>query len=175
MPSRRSCMNIFLAGATGAVGRALIPRLIDQGHAVTGTTRSTAKAQELRALGVTPAVVDGLDRDGMVAAVRAAEPDAIVHQMTALTGLTDLRRLEKAFAMTNRLRTEGTDHLLTAGREVGAPVIAQSFAGWPYEPTGGPVKNEDDPLMTNPPKQLRTTFAASGHIERADPESGGPG
>jgi nucleoside-diphosphate-sugar epimerase len=166
-------MNIFLAGATGAVGRALIPKLIDHGHAVTGTTRSTDKAQELRALGVTPVVVDGLDRDGLINAVRATEPDAIVHQMTALAGLSDLRRLEKSFAMTNRLRTEGTDHLVAAGLQVGAPVIAQSFAGWPYEPTGGPVKNEDDPLMTDPPKQLRTTFAAIRHVEEVVPDSGG--
>jgi nucleoside-diphosphate-sugar epimerase len=166
-------MNIFLAGATGAVGRALIPQLIEHGHGVTGTTRSTVKAEELRGLGITPVVVDGLDRDGLINAVRATEPDAIVHQMTALSGLNDLRRFEKAFAMTNRLRTEGTDHLLAAGREVGAPVIAQSFAGWPYEPAGGPIKTEDDPLMDAPPKQMRATIAAIRHIEQVVPAAGG--
>jgi len=166
-------MNIFLAGATGAVGRALIPQLIEHGHVVTGTTRSNSKAQELRALGVTPVVVDGLDRDGLINAVRATEPDAIVHQMTALSGLNDLRRFEKAFAMTNRLRTEGTDHLVAAAREFGAPVVAQSYAGWPYEPTGGPVKTEDDPLMAAPPRQLRTTFDAIRHVEQVVPAAGG--
>jgi nucleoside-diphosphate-sugar epimerase len=166
-------MKIFLAGATGAVGRALIPKLIDHGHAVVGTTRSEARAEELRAIGVTPVVVDGLDRHGLVDAVRAAEPDVIVHQMTALSGLSDFRRFEKAFAMTNRLRTEGTDHLLAAGREVGAPVIAQSYTGWPYAPTGGWIKTEDDPLMDDPPKQLRTSLAAIRHIEQAVPAAGG--
>jgi nucleoside-diphosphate-sugar epimerase len=166
-------MKIFLAGATGAVGRALIPKLIDHGHAVVGTTRSEARAEELRAIGVTPVVVDGLDRHGLVDAVRAAQPDVIVHQMTALSGLSDFRRFEKAFAMTNRLRTEGTDHLLAAGREVGAPVIAQSYAGWPYAPTGGWIKTEDDPLMDDPPKQLRTSLAAIRHIEQAVPAAGG--
>jgi nucleoside-diphosphate-sugar epimerase len=166
-------MKIFLAGATGAVGRALIPKLIDHGHAVVGTTRSEARAEELRAIGVTPVVVDGLDRHGLVDSVRAAEPDVIVHQMTALSGLSDFRRFEKAFAMTNRLRTEGTDHLLAAGREVGAPVIAQSYAGWPYAPTGGWIKTEDDPLMDDPPKQLRTSLAAIRHIEQAVPAAGG--
>jgi nucleoside-diphosphate-sugar epimerase len=139
-------MNIFIAGATGAVGRTLIPQLIDHGHAVTGTTRSPAKADALRALGATPVVVDGLDRAGVLNAVRAAEPDAIVHQMTALSGLSDPRKFERSFAMTNRLRTEGTDHLLAAAAEVGATVVAQSFAGWPYAPEGGPVKTEDDTL-----------------------------
>jgi nucleoside-diphosphate-sugar epimerase len=166
-------MNIFLAGATGAVGRALIPKLIDNGHAVTGTTRSDGKAAELRALGVTPAVVDGLDRAAVIEAVRAAEPDVIVHQMTALSGLDDLRRFEQAFALTNRLRTAGTDNLLAAAAEVGATVVAQSYAGWPYEPAGGPVKTEDDPLMADPPKQMRTTLAAIRHLERVVPAAGG--
>jgi nucleoside-diphosphate-sugar epimerase len=165
-------MNIFIAGATGAVGRALIPLLVDHGHAVTGTSRSSGKAAALEALGATGVVVDGLDRDAVLAAIRAARPDAIVHQMTALAGL-DLRRVERAFATTNRLRTEGTDHLLAAAREVGASVVAQSFAGWPYAPVGGAVKTEDDPLDPDPPKQLRTTLAALRHVEDAVTASGG--
>src|SRR5437764_2386984 len=127
-------MNIFIAGATGAVGRALIPKLIDHGHAVTGTTRTSEKAAALRALGATPAVVDGLDREAVIAAVQAAQPDAVVHQMTALTGLGDPRKFASSFAMTNRLRTEGTDNLLAAAEQVGATVVAQSYAGWPFEP-----------------------------------------
>jgi nucleoside-diphosphate-sugar epimerase len=172
MLSRRCCMNIFIAGAAGAVGRALIPQLIDHGHAVTGTTRSPEKADALRALGATPVVVDGLDRDAVVAAVREARPDAIVHQMTALAG-TDLRKFAQAFAMTDRLRTEGTDNLLAAAAEVGATVVAQSYAGWPYEPTGGPLKTEDDPLMSHPPKQMQTTLAAIRHVEQVVPAAGG--
>jgi 2-alkyl-3-oxoalkanoate reductase len=166
-------MNVFIAGATGAVGRTLIPQLIEHGHAVTGTTRSPAKAPELRTLGATPVVVDGLDREAVLAAVRAAEPQAIVHQMTALSNLTDMRRFERSFAMTNRLRTEGTDHLVAAARDVGATVVAQSFAGWPYAPTGGPVKTEDDPLDPDPPKQLRSTLAAIRHVEDTVTAAGG--
>jgi 2-alkyl-3-oxoalkanoate reductase len=166
-------MNVFIAGATGAVGRAMIPRLIEHGHAVTGTTRSEPKAQALRALGATPVVVDGLDRDALIAAVRAAQPDAIVHQMTALADLGDPRRFQRSFAETNRLRTEGTDNLLAAAAEVGAPIVAQSYAGWPYEPVGGPVKDEDAPLMANPPKQMRATVDALRHVERVVPAAGG--
>jgi nucleoside-diphosphate-sugar epimerase len=166
-------MNIFIAGATGAVGRALIPQLVDHGHTVTGTTRSPGKAEALRALGATPVVVDGLDRDGMIAAVKDAAPDVVVHQMTALSNLTDLRHFEQAFAMTNRLRTEGTDTLVAAAREVGALLIAQSFAGWPYEPTGDMIKDEDAPLMAHPPKQMRTSFDAIRHVEEVVPAAGG--
>jgi nucleoside-diphosphate-sugar epimerase len=166
-------MNIFIAGATGAVGRALIPKLIANGHAVTGTTRSNAKADALRALGATPAVVDGLDRSGLIEAVRAAQPDAIVHQMTSLAGLSDPRKFERSFALTNRLRTEGTDNLLAAAAEVGAPIVAQSYTGWPYEPVGGPVKDEDAPLMADPPKQMRATLDAIRHVERLVPAAGG--
>jgi 2-alkyl-3-oxoalkanoate reductase len=173
MLSRRCCMNIFIAGATGAVGRALIPKLVEHGHAVTGTTRSPEKAAALRALGATPAVVDGLDRDAVIAAVRAARPDAVVHQMTALAGLGDPRRFERSFAQTNRLRTEGTDNLLAAAAEVGAPIVAQSYAGWPYEPAGGPVKDEDAPLMADPPRQMRPTVEAIRHVERVVPAAGG--
>jgi 2-alkyl-3-oxoalkanoate reductase len=160
-------MNVFIAGATGAVGRALIPKLIEHGHAVTGTTRSPAKADSIRALGATPAVADGLGREAVAAAVRAAQPDVIVHQMTALAGLGDPRKFQRSFAATDRLRTEGTDNLLAAAAEVGATVVAQSYAGWPYEPAGGAVKDEDAPLMADPPKQMRGTVAALRHVEGA--------
>jgi 2-alkyl-3-oxoalkanoate reductase len=166
-------MNIFIAGATGAVGRALIPKLIEHGHAVTGTTRSPAKADSIRALGATPAVADGLGREAVAAAVRAAQPDVIVHQMTALAGLGDPRKFQRSFAATDRLRTEGTDNLLAAAAEVGATVVAQSYAGWPYEPAGGAVKDEDAPLMADPPKQMRGTVAALRHVEGAVTAAGG--
>ena len=166
-------MNVFIAGATGAVGRALIPKLIEHGHAVTGTTRSPARADSIRALGATPAVADGFDREAVVSVVRAAQPDVIVHQMTALAGLGDPRRFQRSFAATDRLRTEGTDNLLAAAAEVGATVVAQSYAGWPYEPVGGPVKDEDAPLMADPPKQMRGTVAALRHVEGAVTAAGG--
>ena len=161
-------MNLFLAGATGAVGRSLIPLLTSQGHTVTGTTRSPRKAGELRALGAVPVVLDGLDRRAVLDAVAAARPDAIVHQMTALGDMADIRHIEKEFAATNRLRTEGTDNLLAAARAAGVVrVVAQSYAGWPYERVGGAVKTEDDPLDPAPPADARETLAAIRHLEAA--------
>jgi 2-alkyl-3-oxoalkanoate reductase len=167
-------MNIFLAGATGAVGRSLIPLLTSRGHTVTGTTRSPQKADALRALGAEPVVLDGLDRRGVLAAVADARPDAIVNQMTALSGLSDMRKFEREFALTNRLRTEGTEHLLEAARATGVErVIVQSYAGWPYARTGGPVKTEEDPLDAHPPKQLRATLDAIRRQEELVTAAGG--
>ncbi len=167
-------MNIFLAGATGAVGRSLIPLLRDHGHSVTGTTRSPEKAAALRALGAEPVVLDGLDRAGVLEAVAAAQPDAIISQMTALSGLSDLRKFERAFALTNRLRTEGTEHLLDAARATGVErVIVQSYAGWPYARTSGPVKAESDPLDPRPPKQMRSTLDAIRRQEELVTAAGG--
>lgn len=166
-------MHVFLAGATGAAGRSFIPLLLEHGHEVTGTTRSADRAPALEALGARAVVVDGLDRDAVIRAVREAAPDAIVHQMTALRGLKP-RRPDRTFAMTNRLRTEGTDHLLAAARAAGVErFVAQSFAGWPYECTGGPVKCEDDPLRDPGPKGARETLAAIVHVERAVRAAGG--
>ena len=167
-------MNIFLAGASGAVGRSLIPLLTTNGHTVTGTTRSPAKAEALRALGAEPVVLDGLDRGAVLDAVAAARPDAIVSQMTALSGLSDLRRFERAFALTNRLRTEGTEHLLAAARAAGVErVLVQSYGGWPYARTDGSAKAESDPLDPDPPKQMRTTFDAIRRQEELVTEAGG--
>jgi nucleoside-diphosphate-sugar epimerase len=163
-------MHILIAGATGAAGRALIPHLIANGHTVTGTTRSQAKTDELRALGATPQIMDGLDAASVRNAVEAADPDVIVHQMTALTGI-DMRNIDKAFAVTNRLRTEGTRHLLAAAE--GKLLIAQSFAGWPGARTGGLVKTEADPLDPSPPKGIRATHAAIVELERLTTEAGG--
>ena len=166
-------MHIFLAGATGAVGRTLIPTLREHGHTVTGTTRSPAKAEAIRALGAEPVTMDGLDAASVLAAVRAAEPDVIVHQMTALVGI-DFRKFDRSFAVTNRLRTEGTEHLLAAMRDVGVPrIVAQSYAGWTYERTGGPVKTERDPLDPAPPKGMRETHAAIHRLEELVGGAGG--
>src|SRR4051794_21994652 len=109
-------MNVFVAGATGAIGRRLVPLLVADGHEVTAMTRSPAKATGLRDLGATPVVADGLDRTAVIEAVARAQPEVVIHEMTALTGLKSLRNFDKKFALTNRLRTEGTAHLLEAAR-----------------------------------------------------------
>jgi nucleoside-diphosphate-sugar epimerase len=160
-------MKIFVAGATGALGRPLVAQLVARGHEVTGMTRSESKQDLLREFGARPVVADALDPDGVARAVAEAEPDVIVHQLTAI-GAFNPRRMERDFAATNRLRTEGTDHLLAAGRAVGVKrFIAQSFAPWPYARTGGMVKSEDDPLDNEPPAQVRTTLDAIKYLERA--------
>src|SRR5829696_3197269 len=158
-------MKVFVAGATGAIGKQLLPILVDRGHEVTGMTRSRAKQDAIRAMGARPVVADGLDPEGVAQAVAEAEPEAVIHELTDLTG-TFARNIDKAFATTNRLRTEGTDHLLTAARAVGARrFIAQSFAGWPFKRVGGEVKSEEDPLDDSPPKPIRQTLAAIRHLE----------
>ncbi len=159
-------MRVFVAGATGAIGQRLVPLLIDAGHEVTGTTRTPSKTDGLRLDGATPVVLDGRDGEAVRRAVLDAEPEVVVHEMTALSGDLDLRHFAESFAETNRLRTETTDHLLAAAVEVGARrFVAQSFAGWPNEQSGGPVKTEDDPLNTDPPKQVRETLGAILHLE----------
>src|SRR5262245_25924374 len=141
-------MRIFVAGATGAIGQRLVPLLASTGrHTVFGLTRTPAKAAFIRTLGAEPAIADGLDADAIHAAITTARPDVIVHEMTDLSGAADLRNFDRAFATSNRLRTEGTDHLLAAARAKGVRrFVAQSFCGWPYARTGGPVKSEAEPL-----------------------------
>jgi nucleoside-diphosphate-sugar epimerase len=165
-------MKVLVAGATGAIGRQLVPKLVANGHEVVGMTRSEARAEEVRALGARPAVADALDPEQVAAAVAASEPEAIVHQLTALSGDLDLRNLDRTFATTNRLRIEGTDHLLSAARAAGVRrFLAQSFAGWPYARIGGPVKDEEAPLDDDPPPSVRETTAAIRHLERAVTEA----
>jgi nucleoside-diphosphate-sugar epimerase len=167
-------MRIFLAGATGALGRRLVPLLVAGGHQVSGTTRTPEKADDLREWGAEPVVVDALDRAAVYAAVAAAKPDVVVHQLTALTVELKLRKLDQTFAMTNRLRTEGTDILLAAAQAAGARrFVAQSFTGWPSERTGGPVKTEDDPIDPHPYPASRQTVAAIRHVETVVPAARG--
>jgi nucleoside-diphosphate-sugar epimerase len=163
-------MHVFVAGGTGVVGRPLIPKLLAAGHEVTVTTRSPAKAAELRTLGAEGVVADGLDGSAMTKAVEEAEPDAIVHQMTALAGKPDMRRFDRWFAVTNELRTTGTDILLAAARKLGVKhLVAQSYTGW-TNPTGGePVKSERDGFDPDPPKMQRQTLAAIRYIEEVVP------
>ena len=162
-------MRIFIAGATGALGGRLVPLALAAGHEVVGTTRSPAKAERLRALGAEAAVIpDALDRDAVVAAVAAAHPDVVVHELTALANLRNLRNLDRAFAETNRLRSEGTDILLAGARAAGARrFVAQSFTSWPYAREGGMVKTEEDPLDPAPPADARGSLAAIRHVESA--------
>jgi nucleoside-diphosphate-sugar epimerase len=158
-------MKVFVAGATGAIGRQLVPLLLARGHRVIGMTRSEAKQAALWDLGAQPVVADALDADQVADAVAQAQPDVIVHQLTAISGL-DLRHFDRDFALTNRLRTEGTDHLLSAGRAVGVRrFVAQSYGAWPYARTGAPVKSEDDPLDPTPPREMRESMAAIRHLE----------
>jgi nucleoside-diphosphate-sugar epimerase len=160
-------MRVFVAGATGAIGKQLMPRLVAAGHEVHGMTRSEAKQAMLDELGAVPVVVDALDPDQVAEAVTRARPDVIVHQLTAI-GAVDPRHFERDFALTNRLRTEGTDHLLSAGQAVGARrFVAQSNGAFPYARTGGAVKGEEDPLDPTPVREMRTTVAAIHHLEHA--------
>ena len=160
-------MRVFVTGATGALGRHLVPGLVAAGHEVTATTRTPGKVAQLRAAGAAPAVVDGLDREAVIAAVRAAAPEVIVHEMTALADMRSLRRLDRVFAVTNELRTRGTDNLLEAARAAGAGrFIAQSFTGWPNIRDGGPVKTEEDPLDSRPVPSAARTLAAIRHVEK---------
>jgi nucleoside-diphosphate-sugar epimerase len=161
-------MKVFVAGASGALGTQLVPQLVGHGHEVVGMTRTPSKRAALRALGARPVVADALDPEAVARAVAAAEPEVIVHQLTALSGPLDMRHIDRYFATTNRLRTEGTDHLLAAGRAVEVRrFVAQSYAGWPFARTGGPVKDETDPLDPDPPAALRATLAAIRHVEQA--------
>jgi 2-alkyl-3-oxoalkanoate reductase len=165
-------MRIFVAGAAGAIGQHLLPQLTAQGHQVTATTRSPAKLELLRGLGAEPLVVDGLDAAAVGEAVARSEPEVVVHQMTSLAGVLSLRRFDKEFAATNRLRTDGTDHLLAAAAAAGARrFIAQSYTGWPNVRAGGPVKSEDDPLDPAPPAAQRESLAAISRLERVVPSA----
>jgi 2-alkyl-3-oxoalkanoate reductase len=167
-------LRIFLAGATGTLGRRLVPRLIERGHHVTGTTRSDRGAALLREMGAEPAVLDPLDAPAVHDAVAAARPDVVVHQLTALAGVKFGRNFDRTFAQTNRLRTEGTDILLAAARAAGVRrLVWQSYAGWPYARQGGPAKTEDDPLDPDPPADARESLAAIRHLERAVTEADG--
>jgi len=162
-------MKIFVAGATGALGRQLVPQLVARGHDVVGMTRSASKQDLVRSLGARPVVADALDPDAVAQAVATAEPEVIVHQLTALSGESGPRHIDRFFETTNRLRTEGTDHLLAAGRSVGARrFVAQSFGAFRFARTGGPVLTEADPLDPNdPPAPLRSVQAGYLYLEQA--------
>src|SRR5688500_15824932 len=161
-------MKVLLAGASGALGKQLIPRLVADGHEVVGITRSESKLGMLRELGATGVVADVLDPDQVARVVAEAEPEVIIHQVTALNRDFDVKHFDRTFEETNRLRIEATDHLLAAGRAVGVKrFIAQSYTSWPFARTGGAVKTEDDPLDPDPPAAMRHSLEAIRHVEDA--------
>jgi nucleoside-diphosphate-sugar epimerase len=161
-------MRVFVAGATGAIGKQLVPRLVAAGHEVHGMTRNESKQAMLSELGAVPVVADALDADEVAGAVARARPDVIVHELTSI-GALDLRHFDRGFALTNRLRTKGTDHLLSAGQAVGVRrFVAQGVCAYGmYARTGGPVKTEEDPLESTPVPEMRETLAAIRHLEEA--------
>ncbi len=160
-------MKILLAGATGAIGRRLIPMLVKAGHTVTGTTQHPEKMMTIHSAGATPMQMNALNEKDVLAAVQKAQPEIIIHQLTAIPANLNLRHFDEEFELTNRLRTEGTDHLLAAARAAGVRrFIAQSYAGW-YARTGGWIKTEDDPLISSGISDGRKTLEATMHVETA--------
>jgi nucleoside-diphosphate-sugar epimerase len=163
-------MHVFVAGAGGAIGLRLVSQLVQQGHRVTATTRNLDKRDALRALGAQPVIMDGLDATSVSQAVARARPDAIVHQMTALAAKPNLRRFDRWFAVTNELRTRGTDNLLAAAAAADVPrFVAQGYTGWTNPSTGAPVKTETDQLDPEPLKWQRASMAAIRYVEETVP------
>jgi nucleoside-diphosphate-sugar epimerase len=159
-------MKVLVTGGTGAIGKFLLPLLVENRHEVVALTRSVTKADQLEDSGVSAVIVDPLDKPRLTAAVRRAEPDVIIHQLSALSGVGNFRKFDQEFALTNRFRTEVTDTLLAAARTIGTRrFIAQSYCGWPYAKKGGPVKTEEDPLDPKPPENFTKTLAAIRYLE----------
>jgi nucleoside-diphosphate-sugar epimerase len=167
-------MRVFVTGASGAIGTPLVRQLLERGHDVVGSTRSKESAERVKATGADSIVLDVLDARAVRKAVLEAQPDAIVHEATALANLTDFKHFDRSFAQTNRLRTEGTDALLAAAREAEVQrFIAQSYASARYERVGGPVKTEEDPLDSNPVPAMRETIAAMRYLDETVTAAGG--
>lgn len=159
-------MKVLVAGAAGALGTQLVPLLVERGHEVVGTTRSASRSAAIEELGAAAAVLDALDQDAVARLVAKTRPEVVVHQLTALAGSLDMRHFDRAFAATNRLRIEATDHLLGAARAAGVRrFVAQSYTGWPFARSGGPIKTEEDPLDPSPPQDMQSTLDAIRHLE----------
>lgn len=160
--------KVFVAGANGAVGKPLVAQLIAHGYDVVAMTRSPKHSDALRALGAEPVVADALDRAALIEAVARAEPEVVIHELTALTHAKDYKHFDDEFAMTNRLRTEGTDNLLAAAQAAGARrFIIQSYGNWNYARSGATTKNEDDPLDPTPPANQTKSIEAIRYLEEA--------
>jgi len=167
-------MKVFVVGASGAIGTRLVPQLLARGHEVVGTATSLERTEAVRALGAQSLVLDALDEDAVRRAVRAARPDAIVYQATALANLSDFKNFDRSFAQTNRLRTRGIDHAIAAARESGVrKLVAQSYASARYAREGGMVKSEDDRLDPTPVPAMRESFEAMRYLDRTVTQAGG--
>ncbi len=161
-------MRIFVAGAAGAIGRPLIGELVAHGYEVFGMTRTSSKASLLKNAGAVPVIADALNREALLNAICEAAPQVVINQLTAIPQRLNLRHFSRDFELTNRLRIEGTDHLLAGARRAGVDrVIAQSFAGWPYARVGSWIKNEEDSLDDHPPAELNDSLNAIQHLENA--------
>src|SRR5207248_10129304 len=159
-------MKSFVTGGTGAIGKFLLPLLLEDRHEVVALTRSPDKAEPLDKMGITTVIADPLDKQQLTAAVRRAEPEVINRQLTALSGVGNFRKLDQDFTLTNRFRTEVTDSVLAAARTIGTRrFAAPSYCGWPYAKKGGPVKTEEDPLDPKPPESFTKTLAAIRYLE----------
>jgi nucleoside-diphosphate-sugar epimerase len=167
-------MKVFVAGGSGAMGRRLVPQLVAAGYEVTAMTRDARRASWLRQAGAQPVIADALDRPAVAAALRRSGPEVVIHQLTALTGVTSLRNFDREFALTNRLRTEGTDYLLDGARVAGARrIVAQSYGNWNYERTGSTAKTEQDPFDPEPPANQVRSLQAIRYLEDAVVNAGG--
>lgn len=164
-------MRVFVTGATGVLGRYLVPSLVAAGHQVTATTRKPANVAQLREVGADPVVLDGLDRSAVIAAVRAVEPEVIVHQMTALSQLRSLRHMDRSFAETNQLRTRGTDNLLAAAAQVGTRRVVAQGHNFVYAHSGDWIKDEDAELVSEPPASAAKSLSAMVHVDTKVPRA----
>jgi 2-alkyl-3-oxoalkanoate reductase len=166
-------MTIFVAGGTGAIGKRLVPLLVSRGHRVVASTRTSAKAEALAAQGAEPVIADGLDKDAVIRAVVLATPDVIVHEMTSLASMRSLKHFDDEFAVTNRLRTTGTEYLISAAHAAGTRhLVVQSYAGWPQGREGSRLKTEDDPFDPAPPKEMSKSLAAIARLEKLAVQAG---
>lgn len=159
-------MKVFVAGGTGAIGKFLLPLLIQKGYEVIALVRTSEKGKKIKSLGAKFSVADALNKEKLIAAIRKTEPEVIIHLLTSLAGAGNFKKVDEEFALTNRFRTEVLDTMLTAARLVGTRrFIAQSFCGWPFAREGGPVKTEVDPLDPNPPDSFKKTLSAILYLE----------
>ena len=167
-------MKVFVTGASGAIGKRLVPQLVSRGHEVVGAFRSPSNVELVRAMGAEPLVLDLLDAGAVRKAILKAKPEAVIHEATSLNGKLDFKNPDRAFAQTNLLRTKGIDALLAASLEAGVRrFVAQSFASYRYARAGGPIKTEDDPLDPNPPAAMRETYKAMSYLDSAVTKAGG--
>lgn len=161
-------MKVFVAGGSGAVGWRLTAQLLADGYDVTAMTRDQKNAARLRAMGAQPVIADALDRDAVIRAVTGARPDVVMHQLSGLAGAKSFKQFDREFALTNRLRTEGTDHLLAGALQAGSKrIVAQSYGNWNYARTGTALKTESDPLDEHPPRNQVKSMAAIRYLEQA--------